>query len=94
MAEKHWKIPKVQAPDYDREQRGRIAAYEEALAVQLGAKPARLEHSMSVARTAEAMQTIRHKRIKQRIFIMLCIICFTCLTFANLRFILHTANIF
>lgn len=58
MAEKHWKIPKVQAPDYDREQRGRIAAYEEALAVQLSAKPARLEHSLSVARTAEAMAVL------------------------------------
>lgn len=38
---------------YDELQLARIAEAEEALAVQLATKPRRLEHSLSVARTAE-----------------------------------------
>ena len=41
------------AASYSAEELARIASYEEALAVQLAAKPKRLEHSLSVASCAE-----------------------------------------
>ena len=41
-----------EGPTYTPEQREVLAQAEEALAVQLAEKPRRLEHSLSVARTA------------------------------------------
>ena len=44
-----------EGPTYTPEQREVLAQAEEALAVQLAEKPRRLEHSLSVARTAESL---------------------------------------
>lgn len=44
-----------EGPSYTPEQRAILAQAEEALADQLSEKPRRLEHSLSVARTAESL---------------------------------------
>lgn len=57
MPTKTWDFPEVSV-DYTASQRAEIEKLERDIKVQLRAKPHRLQHSLSVAKTAEYMATL------------------------------------